>query len=297
MTLAYRGVDQIAEARFVAIRENRAAEVGRLAPLVRIIAKRRGRMVGGVVGVTFGLLAFVTALVSYDASGRWLDGRGSGLGTLFLLSAWPLAAVASGIASMQCRLKTARRALAPLRKTGDALVDLARVEQLDPARTLASFAKGQERLSVALPLAGIAMLAPLTLHFAVALFLSSSSNASTETAADFDGWIRWSVLLVGHAHLVLVYLGFRFARRLGARSSAEIEQKGTARDGFGAIALTTVASLVPGAVVFLVPPTLVFVTGAVFAPIAYAVMGRRVLAERRVIEQLEGPLEGVTSKA
>jgi hypothetical protein len=206
-----------------------------------------------------------------------------------------VSAVASWIARVGCRLKTARRALAPVPKTGDALVDLAHAERLDPGRTLVSFAKAQERLSVALPLAGIAFLAPLTIHFVVGQLLSASTNG--ESAADFDGWIRWSVVLVGHAHVVLAYLGFRFARRLAVRSSAEIKEKGTARDGFGAIAWTTLASLVPGAILFLVPPTLVLLTGFAFAPVAYAVMGRRVFAERRVIAEAETLTENAVAKA
>jgi hypothetical protein len=284
MTLAYRGVDQIAESRFTAIRETLAAELDGLAPLVRVCARRRARIVGGGVAIAMGVLGFLAAFLPVAEHSGWLDRSGSGAGTFLFLAAWPTAAITTSIARLVSRRTLALRVAAPLERTGDALGDLARLERLDPVRAYVRTAKERERLSVALPLAGIALLAPLTLHFLVSLVIAGSNHG--ETAADFDVWIRWSALLVGHAHVVLAICGYRFARRLASRETATIAL-GTSRDGFAAVGWTTLASLVPGAILFLVPPALVLFTGAAFAPLAYASLGRSVCAERRVIEAAE----------
>ncbi len=200
------------------------------------------------------------------------------------LAAWPTAFVVAGVARFVARMKIRAALGASVFRTGDALADLARVEQLDPLRALVRTARGRERLSVALPLAGIALLAPLTIHFIVSLAIASANHG--ETASDFGVWIRWSGMLVGHAHLVLAFCGFRFARRLASRETAAIA-KGTAHDGLVAVGWTTLAALVPGAILFLVPPALVLFTGLAFAPLAYSMMGRRVYAERLLIEGAE----------
>jgi hypothetical protein len=284
MTLAYRGVDQIAESRFAAIREKLASDQIGLAPLLRVCARRQGRIVGGAVAVALGLLGFLLALVPLEANEAWFDHTASAAATYTFLFAWPVAAVALCAAGVAAWHINERRIETSVRETGDPLADLARAERLDPVRQLVSKAKGLERLSVALPLAGVAFLAPLTIHFAVSVFIAASNHG--ESATDFAMWIRWSAVLVGHAHVVLAICGFRFARRLAERDTAVIA-KGTAHDGLVAVGWTTLAALVPGAILFLVPPALVLFTGLAFAPLAYSMMGRRIYAERLVLEGAE----------
>lgn len=60
--------------------------------------------------------------------------------------------------------------------------------------------------SIGFPLMAIALASPLTLHFLVGALIGE--------AADYDGWIVISMAVVGHCHLILAGLAWRFARQI-----------------------------------------------------------------------------------
>jgi UPF0716 family protein affecting phage T7 exclusion len=66
-----------------------------------------------------------------------------------------------------------------------------------------------------------------------------------------------SAVIVGHAHLVLAWLSWRFAKRLVAGDARPAH-----REAFGALGWTVLAAAVPGAIMLLLPPLLTAVTGA-----------------------------------
>jgi hypothetical protein len=107
-----------------------------------------------------------------------------------------------------------------------------------------------DALSLAVPAAGIALMAPLTLHLPVALYVSDGEG--------FDAWVWLSVVIVGPTHLVFAGLVARRARQLAYGRPAIV---------WGKIAgISVVVASVPW-IVFLFTPTLVGITALVLAPL------------------------------
>src|SRR5262249_59716756 len=104
--------------------------------------------------------------------------------------------------------------------------------------------------SIAVPMTALALILPLTLHYAVALIL----RVSVPDGRDFDGWISLSLLFVGHCHVVLAYQAWRFARAL--RETPDVFSVGLIADrsGWQAWGVTIAASLVAGVLLVLVRP-------------------------------------------
>ena len=115
--------------------------------------------------------------------------------------------------------------------------------------------------SLALPLAGASLLLPLTIHALVGKLMGVDGHAS-------DGWVVVSLVVVGHAHLVLAFVAARAGWRMGASSA----NGGTivTSSPWRALAWTTAAAGVPGMVLYAIPPLLTFATGLVFVPAMYA---------------------------
>jgi hypothetical protein len=138
----------------------------------------------------------------------------------------------------------------------------------DAALGAAALAAALELGSVAWPLAGLAMLAPLTLHALV---------SGATGLAHFSDWIVMSVHWVGHAHLALALMAWRFARIIRRSQTAELPQAGS---GWTALLVATGAAVVPGIFLLALPPVLVFVTGAAFVPASFILARRAVALER-----------------
>lgn len=134
--------------------------------------------------------------------------------------------------------------------------------------------------SLALPLAALAILAPLSLHFALYRLFDETSSTR-----DFTWWMMISGVIVGHAHLALVVFGVRFVRSL-ERAPLATKRDAVGRGVVDVLMTAGIASL-PGAVLILIPPLLTLLTGLVFVPLAYLCVYVAHANEARAIEARE----------
>jgi len=122
-------------------------------------------------------------------------------------------------------------------------------------RLFASEGPDRDRLGVAglaVPIAGIALIGPLTLHMPFALLLGSGTRT-------FDDWVIVSAGITGPAHLAFAAMSMQRASRLARGKPAW-------RPG-SIYAITLIVSCVPFIVLFAIPPILVALTGLPFLPI------------------------------
>jgi hypothetical protein len=112
--------------------------------------------------------------------------------------------------------------------------------------------------SLALPLIGMSLVMPLTLHAVISLFLHDATG--------FEEWTRMSLVVVGHAHLALAALAGTAAWRM-ARGEQHLS-------GMKILFITVGVSCVPGVILLALPPVIVLATGLVFVPAMIAAMSR-----------------------
>ncbi len=279
MTLAaYRDLEYVAAVRFDEMRLAHAARIEELSTLRNMIARREARTAAGIVGTGAGVLVFAAAIL------EMAEGKMLGASTVILLLAWPLMLAAYLIARPLARRRIDAALAASLARAPDASAvhDLARLESSDPARAVASILEQRERASATFPLVALSLLAPLSLHFIAALALYAIEDKPL-TLRDYGTWIAISTVIVGHAHLTLAVCAWRYAKKLHARSVSEL-YAGFTGDWVTALAFTTLAGALPGALLIFIPPILVVITGLVFIPAMYVSLGRRILRERVTIE-------------
>jgi len=131
--------------------------------------------------------------------------------------------------------------------------------------------------SLIAPVAGAALLLPLTLHLLVALAIG--------TAREFDWWASISLVLAGPAHIAFLVLSVQRVRALAAGRRARTPGR--------IFAITVAVACFP--IVLVVPPGLVIpaglvaITGLPIVPLLYR-MARVVARERAEIAALSGPL-------
>lgn len=118
--------------------------------------------------------------------------------------------------------------------------------------------------SLALPMMGLSLLLPLSIHALAHVALGVDH---------FAGWAAISVIVVGHAHLALAALCARAAFRV---SRGEPRQSALA-----VLFIVAGVACVPGLVAFAIPPVLVFFTGALFVPWMLRAVDRTAERERR----------------
>jgi hypothetical protein len=299
----YRSLEPATAARVEALldRHDRESEPAALAHA--IVARRVGRIVAGVVAASLGAAALVAGLALVPPFNflqeptremRQLLHHRSGLPTFLLLAAWPSALASGLLAFALARLRTARMLRAPALPPADVdLTALARLEGSPPLLTFRRLAARLEGWSAAAIAAGLSLTAPLTLHALV--------DAVFFRTRDYDSWIGLSALLVGPAHLVLVFLAARWALALRRRETAALRE-GIHRHWLLALLLTTFAGAVPcffvlcttsvvdpdadpagvltAAVLAVIPAVLTAVTGVAFVPAMYLLTARRVARER-----------------
>jgi hypothetical protein len=231
----------------------------------RVFAARTARIWAGTTGVAG------AALVAMLGIADKLGHRHPPL-TVVLLASWP----AMGGAYMLGQILGARRAarLSVPAKTEDVLGDLARLEADQPLEAARHTAARIESVSLALPMIAVALLAPLTLHFPVAVLL--------DAGAKFDDWIMMSLAIVGHAHLALAAMYARFAYKARKLDSVTLDLDRSAF-GWGAWCVAVGVSAVPGIVLFVIPPILTAVTGLVFNPLLFWAMTRTIIGERQAL--------------
>jgi hypothetical protein len=291
MRVAYRNDEDVARVHLESLLEQHRVEADSIPAAVRLIhARRLSRSMAGVAAiisaVVIALLAIhglVSGQVRVFGNSNEPSILGPGGLTIGLLAAWLVvaAAYAAGRLLAEARLRTWLAPFIP--SSGDVHADCARLAADAPRARLERLFNARERHSVALPLAGFMLLAPLTLHLGVYLLVCALIGHDIERPFEaYDSWICLSVVLVGHAHAVLAYLAFRFAGRLCEMESADLDSK-PRPSGWGTLGITVVVSAIPGIILYLVPPILAAITGLLVVPWAFAAMRDRFLREQQIL--------------
>ncbi len=236
-----------------------------MAPLVRVFAARAARAAFGAVLIA-GAPAVVAAL--------FLDPVWSGY---LLVSCLPLAV----LVWLVVRLLAPSLALALARQElafgGGPSLPVSLMASPGASSRLRLCAGRLERPSYALPLVGLALLGPLSLHAPVVLTEPDAWSA-------LGTWILLSALFTGLAHLTLAAFGVRFAHGLYAGTL----KRSPEREGFLAVGGTVVASLIPGALAAFIPPLVVAFTGALFVPATFIAIARTQRRERALLAEHQG---------
>ncbi|WP_437730792.1 hypothetical protein [Sorangium sp. So ce1335] len=280
MKATYRNDEDVAryhiESLLAGHRERIEAIQGRLG---RIYVRRAARSLAGQVALGGAALVAVGAAATAPSIVGALH---FGIATTALLGAWAMAALAY-VAGRRLAVARLQRALSrEVERSGDVHADRARLEAAAPEARVRAMIDAEERRSVALPLAGFAVLAPLTLHFAVYCVALGGSLEWSARIELFDRWIRMSLGIVGHVHVVVAYLAFRYARRLH-ETPTRVLVADPPPGALRALGYATLASLIPGATLFMLPPIVVAVTGAFVVP-SFVLARHRLLEERRSLD-------------
>lgn len=285
MVLAYRNDEDVLQARLDSLLENRHAEVAGISAEVRnIYARRVARAVAGGVAAAAGVAMLVGGGIWALTTGSWYNpSQSDGRMTDVLLGG----VVAGVLAYLPARLVAYRkfdRAVGnALSLSGNVRIDLVRVERAQPRRIAAELLSRAEAWSASLPLVAVALLGPLLVHLLVWLGYTAG-NVSFKLGA-FDAWIGATVPIAGLAHLVLAFRAAAFGPRIRAKSTEELRVM-PSQYGWKTLLFTAIAGLVPGAMLLLVPPVLIFLTGLVLVPHSFYRMNRLILGEREIVEAL-----------
>ena len=241
-----------------------------LLPRLRSIrAARIARTLAGGVGIAGAIMTAICAC---------FDGGG---GVTYALLGGGAAALATyGLARVLFAFGRAHEWMLP-KLTGELDADLARIEASNPFLPIARGLQALEVWSTTLPLVAISLLMPLTLHYAA---LTTVDQTSPES---FAGWIRISLVIVGHAHLALAGLAMAFGRNLAKLTGSGIQALSIHRAWAKVWAITIAVSAVPGLLLLAVPPVLTAITGLAFIPFMFIFMRRRLMDERSAMELAE----------
>lgn len=247
--------------------------------LTHIHARRVARTAAGGVAIA-GFAAMVLAVVINTVWGE--PDRHGVHPTLVLAGAVTLSVVTYLVARAAAASRFERRVRASFDGGQDELSRLARIEDDSVRRAAARLAGAGEKTSVALPMAGVSLLAPLSIHLVV--WSVFGDDVGSERWLDgFDWWIGASLLLVAIAHLTLACLCGRFADKVGASSLVALSRS-TPMSGWAAFGWTVLASCLPGIVALAIPPLIVAATGIVFIPYMFRFMHGRVVDERTALD-------------
>lgn len=186
------------------------------------------------------------------------------------------------VAWFVARARMHSKLLGALVPTGDVRLDVARLEEGAPLRTLQASIGALEAPSVWVPLMGWALVAPLTSHLLFALMVGwvKLPRLGAVGQHDFDVWILASIVLMGVGHAVLCVTTVQFARRLRAWKASSGEKSPSTWLPY---AWTMVGATVPGVILYAVPPLIAAVT-SLFIPVTFGHLKRRVLTERALLE-------------
>jgi len=131
--------------------------------------------------------------------------------------------------------------------------------------------QGMFKASVVVPSIGIALLLPLTLQMP---FLLGDGGA-----AEFDGWAKVSLPIAGATHLVFAALVALRASRLVEGGVARVITPGQI------YVIVIAVSCIPFALLYMIPPVIVALTGLPILPLLYA-MKNLVERERAAVPEL-----------
>jgi hypothetical protein len=266
-TMVFRDDIEGARIRYETLLESLRGDDDRIAAAAGVHGRRTGRVWAGGAGVLGAAVLVGTSIYEGLFTGGLGAQRHEGVILFVLWGSW-LAMVLAYIAA-----RAASKLGGPRldRESGDVHADIARLETSRPLDAARRRADRIEFRSIALPMMALALLMPLTLHSIVAHLANIGRN--------FDGWILISLVIVGHAHLVLMALAIRFAHRARDMSIAEIKET-HAKALWKTFGFTVLASALPGAILYLIPPLLTAATGLVVVPVMFHLARRWIVTER-----------------
>jgi hypothetical protein len=275
MSHAYRSSYQHIVGTRVAEVKLAADQLAPLLPHLRsVLAARRARVAAGTVGVAAAILVAAASIADDTAPTLVLIGGGGAALLTYVMGRALGALRGAGVGRIPAL-------------TGHLDADLARLEAESPVRAIASVTEETDRLetwSTGLPLAAIALLAPLTLHFGFWVLLCAPHASLESCFRDFTQWIRASLLIVGHAHLALVVCTARFARKMRRLDAPQLGAMSTGPEWAKALGLAVLVAALPGLLLFAIPPLLAAGTGLAFIPFMYVFMHHRLRTERTILQ-------------
>ncbi len=280
--LAYRNDEDVLRARLDAALEEREGERAFVSARLRaVFARRAARAASGAIAVLGGGAMFVAALGRMAQGGGFSWGfsnPGDGLLAGLLGKSWLAAAIAYPVVRIGAGLFFDRALAKAPRRAESARIDLVRLERARPRRIAGDLLQGLEAPSASLPLAGLALIGPLGLHFA--LWTLCTAGDAIRRVEAFDGWISISIAAVGIAHVVLAVLGAQYGRLLAGAPDQIFLLSASDREGWKALGWTVLASLFPGALLILIPPLVVAFTGLAVVPLSFWWARHAIVSER-----------------
>jgi hypothetical protein len=277
--MSYRDAELFLRDRRDELLAVREAELADAWPEVaRVHARRVGRIAAGWLAISGAVL--LVALAAW----RFVDGSSSAIKlTPVLLGSVALVPIAWLVGWTLARVALRRVRGQGLALTGNAIVDLAQLDHDTRRTALLQRVSRLESASVAAPLAGWALLTPLSLHLIIG---ATAASSWTDCVTSFDRWIDASLVLTGPAHITLALLGWRYASKLRAWDHEREDAPG---GGWAAWGWTILASCVPGIIAIGIPPVIVAATGVLFIPATFTFMRWRVSQERFALAATRTP--------
>jgi len=240
--------------------------------LIFLHCRRTARAWAGGVGLAGALMLVGTIIFKADLAAH------------VLLASWGMMGVAYLVGWRVAGPRLWRRLTRRFRLSNDAFADLSTLERGGPREYAVRLVRKLERPALALPLATLCLLAPLSLHLVVAtLFLHCS-------VSEFSRWCVVSAVVVGHAHITLLIFSLVHVKRLRAMlDQGQAHRISGVRSGMWALTWTSVVGAIPGGLLYLIPPILVFLTGLLFVPLAFCWAAARAASERQLVESCLRP--------
>lgn len=246
--------------------------------LVAAYGRRVARIWFGVVATAGGVAMFLAALV-YSGLDFPLGSSREEAPTWILMATWVTAMFAYAMARKLAVRDVYAELARVVASSNDPHTDIARLRVYTPVKRTAYIIDRKERGSVAWPLAGLALIGPLSLHGLIAWLMDCS-------AAEFTDWIQVSALLVGHCHLFVAIFAVVFA---GQVRSVSFGQPILRRTAWGHVFWVILLALVPA----ILPAVVVAATALVYIPLAYNWVARSVQRERTIILAAAGDVVNV----
>jgi hypothetical protein len=256
--------------------EQRWQELDRVAPLRAVGTRRQAAIAGGAAMAAGGLLMFLFAVTQLLA-GAYSET----LLTSMLLGTWAIAGVVYAGTSFLVSHKAVLAERSRTARTADPRADLLALRSSHPLPDALDHADRGLGLRLGMPLVGVAMVLPLSLHLVVALLAVD--------VAGFEQWIRISAVCVGHSHLVLAALAWRYAGKLATQ---ELAVTSWLNESLIALAITAASAIVPTVVY---GPALIIMTGILPVPFLFWLAHRRAALERQVIDRYARELDAAAS--
>ncbi len=249
-----------------------------------IFNRRQGRKLAGLIAVMGAGSAMFLGSVAPMAAVCILGGTWLAAGAAYVMERWT-ALKPGGADRTEAELDygadalSAKSAVATLRSpAANQVVRLAAVREL---------AVG----SIAWPLAGLSLLAPLSIHFLV-YAIASAPEFSPSWLEGFGAYMTITSVLLIPAYATLIACARRHAQRL----ARVFGPPATERAGVHALAATTISSLVPGFLLLGIPTLIVLITGALFIPASFAMARRTHRREHETLLALEQEVSTVYSE-